>query len=86
MSGIADALVPSVSTPATQSTVPLQRAYLGGSLASVVLVSRTRTRTRTRTPWAFEYEYEYEIRGRRRPCFRCMRLVRSSRHTGHTPV
>ncbi|MBI5367308.1 MAG: hypothetical protein HZA54_09745, partial [Planctomycetes bacterium] len=60
MSGSADALVPSISTPATQSTVPLRRAYLGGSLASVVLGSRTRTRTRTH--WAFEYEYEYEIR------------------------
>ncbi|MBI5367005.1 MAG: hypothetical protein HZA54_08205 [Planctomycetes bacterium] len=34
--------------------MPLQRSHLGGSLASVVLVSRTRTRTRT--PWAFEYE------------------------------
>ncbi|MBI5366208.1 MAG: hypothetical protein HZA54_04155, partial [Planctomycetes bacterium] len=55
MSGIADALVPSIAAPVTRSTGPPQRAYLGKSIASVVLVSRTRTRT----PWAFEYEYEY---------------------------
>ncbi|MBI5367247.1 MAG: hypothetical protein HZA54_09430, partial [Planctomycetes bacterium] len=54
MSGIADALVPSIAVPVTRSTGPPQRASLGGSMASVVLVSRTRTRTRT--PWAFEYE------------------------------
>ncbi|MBI5369533.1 MAG: hypothetical protein HZA54_21045, partial [Planctomycetes bacterium] len=60
MSGIADALVPSIAAHVTRSTGSPQWAYLGGSRAAVVLVSRTRTRTRTRTPWAFEYEYEYE--------------------------